>query len=35
MASTHGGVDLASSNGRKVLGVDGHPIVPHRQIQWV
>jgi hypothetical protein len=35
MASTHCGVDLASSNGRKALGVDGHPIVPHRQIQWV
>ena len=29
MASTHGGVDLASSDGRKALGVDGRPIVPH------
>jgi len=34
-ASTHGGVDLASSDGRKALGVDGRSIVPHRQIQWV
>jgi len=32
MASTHGGVDLASSDGRKALGVDGHPILLHRQI---
>ena len=31
-ASTHGEVDLASSNGHKELGVDGHPIVTHRQI---
>jgi hypothetical protein len=35
MASTHNGVDLASSDGRKALGMDGRPIVPHRQIQWV
>ena len=35
MASTHNGVDLASSDGRKALGLDGRPIVPHRQIQWV
>jgi hypothetical protein len=34
-ASTHDGVDLASSDERKALGVDGHPIVPHWQIQWV
>ena len=34
-ASTHGGVDPASSDGRKALGVDGRPIVPHQQIQWV
>jgi hypothetical protein len=32
MASTHNGVDLASSDGRKALGMDGRPIVPHRQI---
>jgi len=35
MALTHGGVDLASSDGRKVLGVDGRSIVQHQQIQWV
>jgi len=34
-ALTHGGVDLASSDGRKMLGVDGLSIVPHWQIQWV
>jgi hypothetical protein len=34
-ASTHNGVDLASSDGRKALGMDGRPIMPHRQIQWV
>ncbi len=32
MALTHGGVNLASSDGRKALGVDGRPIVPRRQI---
>jgi hypothetical protein len=31
-ASTNGGVDLASSDGHKALGVDGNPIVPHQQI---
>jgi hypothetical protein len=31
-ALTHGGVDLASSNEHKALGVDGRPIVPHWQI---
>jgi hypothetical protein len=35
MASTHCGVDLASSNGCKAFGVDSHPIVPHQQIKWV
>jgi len=34
-ASTHCGVNLASSDGRKALSVDGRSIVPHRQIQWV
>jgi len=34
-ASTRGGVDLASSDERKALGVDGRSIVLHRQIQWV
>jgi len=35
MASTHGGVDPASSDGREALGVDGRSIMPHWQIQWV
>ena len=35
MASTNGGVDLASSNGHKALGMDAPQIVPHWQIQWV
>ena len=34
-ASAHNEVDLASSNGRKVLGMDDHPIVAHWQILWV
>jgi hypothetical protein len=29
---TGGGVDLASSDGLKALGVDGCPIVPHKQM---
>ena len=32
MASTNGGVDLASRDGRKVLGMDGNPIVPQQQV---
>ena len=35
MAWTHDEEDLASSNGRKALGMDGPPIVLHWQIQWV
>jgi hypothetical protein len=35
MTLTHGGVDLAFSDWPKALGVDGRPIEPHRQIQWV
>jgi hypothetical protein len=34
-ASTRGGVDLASSDGCKALGVDGRSIVLHQQIQWI
>jgi hypothetical protein len=35
MALACGGVDLASSDGRKALGISSYPIVPHWQIQWV
>ena len=34
-ALAHNRVDLASSNGRKALGVDGHPIMQDWQILWV
>jgi hypothetical protein len=34
-ASTGGGVDVAFSDRCKAIGMGSHPIVPHRQIQWV